>query len=62
MFEGNIDEGELEIGQVSGLIHEIKPAGKILEEMVEEFRQVRWNYVIWKFEMRSQQSAVGRPL
>ena len=41
MFEGNIDEGELEIGQVSGLIHEIKPAGKILEEMVEEFRQVK---------------------
>ena len=40
MFEGNIDEGELEIGQVSGLIHEIKPAGKILEEMVEEYNEV----------------------
>jgi enoyl-[acyl-carrier protein] reductase II len=37
MFEGNLDEGELEIGQVSGLIHEIKPAGKIVEEMVEEY-------------------------
>jgi len=37
MFEGNIDEGELEIGQVSGQIREIKPAGKIVEEMVEEF-------------------------
>ncbi len=37
MFEGDLDEGELEIGQVSGLIHEIKPAGKIVEEMMEEF-------------------------
>jgi enoyl-[acyl-carrier protein] reductase II len=41
MFEGNLDEGELEIGQVSGLIHEIKPAGKIVEEIVEEFREAR---------------------
>jgi enoyl-[acyl-carrier protein] reductase II len=37
MFEGNLDEGELEIGQVAGLIHELLPAGKIVEEMVEEF-------------------------
>jgi enoyl-[acyl-carrier protein] reductase II len=37
MFEGKLDEGELEIGQVSGLIHELMPAGKIVEEMVEEF-------------------------
>jgi len=37
MFEGNLEEGELEIGQVSGLIKEIKPAGKIVEEMMEEF-------------------------
>jgi enoyl-[acyl-carrier protein] reductase II len=37
MFEGRLDEGELEIGQVSGLIHELKPAGEIVQEMVEEF-------------------------
>lgn len=37
MFEGDLDEGELEIGQVSGLIHELMPAGKIVEEMVNEF-------------------------
>ncbi|MFC1732005.1 NAD(P)H-dependent flavin oxidoreductase [candidate division KSB1 bacterium] len=38
MFEGDIEEGELEIGQISGLIKEIKPAAKILEEMISEFK------------------------
>ncbi|EZH71682.1 2-nitropropane dioxygenase [Aquimarina atlantica] len=38
MFEGDLTEGELEIGQVSGLIHEIKPAGIIIEDMVKEFK------------------------
>jgi enoyl-[acyl-carrier protein] reductase II len=37
MFEGDLDEGELEIGQVSGLIHELMPAGMIVEEIVNEF-------------------------
>jgi enoyl-[acyl-carrier protein] reductase II len=37
MFEGNLDEGELEIGQISGLIKDIKPAGKIVEEIMNEF-------------------------
>lgn len=37
MFEGDLDEGELEIGQVSGLISEIRPAGEIVEEIVREF-------------------------
>ncbi|MGI8892613.1 MAG: NAD(P)H-dependent flavin oxidoreductase, partial [Bacteroidia bacterium] len=37
MYEGDIDEGELEIGQVSGLIHEIKPAEEVLEEIIHEF-------------------------
>src|SRR5690554_4986852 len=35
MFEGDLEEGELEIGQISGLIHDIKPAGVIVEEMVK---------------------------
>lgn len=39
MFEGDLEEGELEIGQVSGLIHEIKPAGAIIEEFMEEFSE-----------------------
>ena len=38
MFEGDLDEGELEIGQVSALIHDIKPAGEIVREMMVEYR------------------------
>ena len=37
MFEGDLVEGELEIGQVAGLIHEIKPAAEIIQEIVAEF-------------------------
>lgn len=39
MFEGNPDEGELEIGQVDALIDEIKPAAEILEEMMMDFKK-----------------------
>ncbi|MET6999942.1 NAD(P)H-dependent flavin oxidoreductase [Chitinophaga defluvii] len=41
MFEGNLEEGELEIGQVSALIHEIKPAAEVLQEIVAEYNVVR---------------------
>ncbi len=41
MFEGNIEEGELEIGQVSGLITEIKPAGQIIRDMMTEFESAK---------------------
>lgn len=41
MFEGDLVEGELEIGQISGLIHEIKPAAAILLEMITDFNQAR---------------------
>ncbi len=37
MFEGDLEEGELEIGQIAGLIHDIKPAAQIVSEMVTEF-------------------------
>ncbi len=36
MFEGDLEEGELEIGQISGLISDIKPAAQILEEIWAE--------------------------
>ena len=39
MFEGDLTEGELEIGQVSGLIREIKPAAEIVQEIITEFKQ-----------------------
>jgi len=41
MFEGDMDEGELEIGQVSALIHNIKPAAQIVEDMMLEFEEAR---------------------
>jgi enoyl-[acyl-carrier protein] reductase II len=37
MFEGNMAEGELEIGQVSSAISEIKPAAEILKNIWEDF-------------------------
>jgi enoyl-[acyl-carrier protein] reductase II len=37
MFEGNLEEGELEIGQVSGLIKDIKPAAEIVHDLWDEF-------------------------
>ncbi|MCX6182683.1 MAG: DUF561 domain-containing protein [Bacteroidetes bacterium] len=39
MFEGDLEEGELEIGQVSGLIKEIKPAAEIVQELMNEFEE-----------------------
>jgi enoyl-[acyl-carrier protein] reductase II len=41
MFEGDLEEGELEIGQIAGLIHEIKSAKAVLNEIVEEFNVVK---------------------
>ncbi|AXP83036.1 Nitronate monooxygenase [Mariniflexile rhizosphaerae] len=37
MFEGDLEEGELEIGQISGLIHDIKPVAQIVEDILHEF-------------------------
>lgn len=41
MFEGDMEEGELEIGQVSGLIHDIKPAAQIVADLMAEFNQAK---------------------
>ncbi|RQO69360.1 nitronate monooxygenase [Pedobacter sp. KBW01] len=38
MFEGDMEEGELEIGQVSAMLKEIRPASVILEEIWQEFK------------------------
>lgn len=40
MFEGDLVEGELEIGQVAGIISEIKPAAEIVEEIISEYKQL----------------------
>ena len=39
MFEGNLEEGELEIGQVSSLIRDILPAAEIVNRIIREFEQ-----------------------
>lgn len=41
MFEGDLVEGELEIGQIAGLIDDIKPVSQIVSDMVNEFRQAQ---------------------
>lgn len=41
MFEGDLEEGELEVGQVSAQIDEILPAGKIVENMMKEFEAAK---------------------
>ncbi|MEB3004274.1 NAD(P)H-dependent flavin oxidoreductase [Capnocytophaga sp. G2] len=41
MYEGNLDEGELEIGQVSSLIHEVKSVSAVFEDILQEFEQTK---------------------
>lgn len=41
MFLGDLKEGELEVGQISGLMDEIKPAAKVLEEIWQEFLEAK---------------------
>ncbi|WDF61116.1 nitronate monooxygenase [Flavobacterium sp. KACC 22758] len=41
MFEGDLEEGELEIGQIAGLIHEILPVEQIVQEMIADFKAAR---------------------
>ena len=49
MFEGDLDEGELEIGQISGLIHDIKTVEQIINEMVTDFEQLLNNVNQFRF-------------
>lgn len=42
MFEGDLVNGELEIGQVSALINELKPAAQVVEEFVAEFQKAKY--------------------
>ena len=41
MFEGDMDEGELEIGQVAALIKEVKTAQEIINEIVKEYEDAK---------------------
>ena len=50
MFEGDMVEGELEIGQISSLIQEIKPAKDIISEIITEFHQAINEQQSYKFQ------------
>lgn len=39
MFEGNLEDGELEIGQIVGLINEIKSVTDVMTEIINDFKQ-----------------------
>ncbi|MCB0444201.1 MAG: nitronate monooxygenase [Gelidibacter sp.] len=41
MFEGDLEDGELEIGQIAGLIHDIKPVSQIVTDLVLEFQNAQ---------------------
>jgi enoyl-[acyl-carrier protein] reductase II len=41
MFEGDLEDGELEIGQIAGLIHDVKPVAVIVEEIINEFEKAK---------------------
>lgn len=46
MFEGDLIEGELEIGQVSGMINKIKPAAAIVDQIILEYTNIRKDIVL----------------
>ncbi|WP_291287584.1 nitronate monooxygenase [Flavobacterium sp.] len=49
MFEGDLEEGELEIGQIAGLIHEILPVEKIIQQMMSDFEAARQEKAKFEF-------------
>jgi enoyl-[acyl-carrier protein] reductase II len=49
MFEGDLIEGELEIGQIAGLIKKIVPAKDIVIEMIVDFEQAKKEVVLFDY-------------
>lgn len=49
MFEGDLIEGELEIGQIAGMIHEIKSAEEIVLEIIKDYNAARKQIVALEF-------------
>ncbi|SEO81844.1 enoyl-[acyl-carrier protein] reductase II [Flavobacterium sp. CF108] len=49
MFEGDLEEGELEIGQIAGLIHEILPVEQIVQQMMADFKAAREEKATFEF-------------
>jgi enoyl-[acyl-carrier protein] reductase II len=53
MFEGDLIEGELEIGQIAGLIQEVKSAEGIILEMIADYNAARQEIVAIDFNYRN---------
>lgn len=47
MFEGDLEEGELEIGQIVGMIDQIKPVQEVVEEIMIEFKESTEKHLIF---------------
>ena len=50
MFEGDLVEGELEIGQIAGWIDQIKPAAEIVDEIITEYKQALAEFTSPKYQ------------
>jgi len=49
MFEGDLIEGELEIGQIAGIIDRIQPAATIIQEMITDFEIAKKEIITFGF-------------
>lgn len=49
MFEGDLEDGELEIGQIAGLIHDIKPVSEIVDDIITEFNNAKQDIANFDF-------------
>lgn len=49
MFEGDLDNGELEIGQIAGLIHDILPVHQIIDNIIAEYQLAQKESAKWSF-------------
>jgi enoyl-[acyl-carrier protein] reductase II len=45
IFEGNLEEGELEIGQVASLFHELQTVDEVIKELIEEYRNINLSHL-----------------
>jgi enoyl-[acyl-carrier protein] reductase II len=50
MFEGDLINGELEVGQISGIIRDIKPAADVVQEIIQELREAINEQQLSKFQ------------
>ena len=51
LFEGNLDEGELEIGQIASMLDKIEPAGYVVKEIVEQYTEAGGMKLGKRFEL-----------